>query len=453
MCTAESASQGEEMNVVDGTGPWAGAPGLHGPAPPPLPIGPPPLPGSRACRFVGDVRAYWRLMIRGAFLLLVTLGIYRFWLATDQRRFLWANTEIAGDALEYTGTARELLIGFLIAIAVLIPLYLLFFLATLDLGLVTQFSGVVAFVLLALFGQFAIYRARRYRLTRTVFRGVRLHQTGSAWIYAFYSMLWWVIVLATFGLAYPWAQAGLERYKMRHTFYGTARGRFAGSGTSLFIKGIAMWLVALGPLLAGLFYAITSVNWTALLEAIEQGGENVIGRIESSSPNFGAALAFLVSAASWTLIVACLLYPAFQAMMLRWWASGLHFDSMAAASRLRTRQMYGLYLRFMGYSMVFGMIVGVAAGFVFVIFQSLFQLIGEGLAEIGGVVAAVISYVVVMLGYSTIYQVVVKMRLWQLSFETTELSGLEALDTIKAAGVPSSAFGEGLADALDVGGL
>jgi len=33
--------------------------------------------------------------------------IYRFWLATDVRRFLWSNTEIAGDTLEYNGLATE----------------------------------------------------------------------------------------------------------------------------------------------------------------------------------------------------------------------------------------------------------------------------------------------------------------------------------------------------------
>jgi len=141
-------------------------------------------------------------------------------------------------------------------------------------------------------------------------------------------------------------------------------------------------------------------------------------------------------------------------MMLRWWTSGVRFGEMAATSRLRTPQMYGLYLRFMGYSLVFSMIAGVAAGFVFAMFYSMFQLIGDGkLAEIGGVVGGVVSYVVMMLGYSTIYQVTVKLRLWRLSFETAALSGLKALDNVKAAGVPSSAFGEGLADALDVGGL
>jgi len=437
------------MTVVDATAPGAPA---SVPVVPPAPPGP-ARPGVATGRFVGKQAAYWRLMGRGAVLLLFTLGIYRFWLATDQRRFLWANTEIAGDALEYTGTARELLIGFLIAIAVLVPIYGGFSLAALDLGIVGDISGAAAFVLLALFGHFAIFRARRYRLTRTVFRGIRLHQTGSAWLYAVYAMFWWVVTLATLGLTYPWAQASLERYKLRHTFYGDVRGRFAGSGTRLFVRGILMWFLVAGPLIAGLAYAITTINWTALGEAIERGGENVIGRIESSSPNFGTALGFLSGAFFWSLLAATVLYPAFQAMTLRWWTSGLRFGGMVAQSRLRTGQMYGVYLRFMGYSMVFGMIVGVVAGLVFIIIQSLFKLAGDQFAEAGGVIAGVISYVGVMLGYSTIYQVIVKLRLWRLNFETAELSGLEALDQVKAAGVPSSAFGEGLADALDVGGL
>ena len=36
-----------------------------------------------------------------------------------------------------------------------------------------------------LLGHYAVYRARRYRLSRTVYRGVRFHQEGSAWRYAF----------------------------------------------------------------------------------------------------------------------------------------------------------------------------------------------------------------------------------------------------------------------------
>ena len=87
-------------------------------------LSPPAAPGAVA--FLGREGAYWRLRIKGAALVVVTLGIYRFWLSTDVRRYLWSNTEIAGDTLEYNGLATELLVGFLFAVAILVPLYMAF---------------------------------------------------------------------------------------------------------------------------------------------------------------------------------------------------------------------------------------------------------------------------------------------------------------------------------------
>src|SRR6516164_7341368 len=92
-----------------------------------------PLPAAGRVQFLGKEGAYWRLRIKGAALVVLTLGIYRFWLATDVRRYLWSNTEIAGDTLEYNGLATELLIGFLFAIAILVPLYMALAIAALEL--------------------------------------------------------------------------------------------------------------------------------------------------------------------------------------------------------------------------------------------------------------------------------------------------------------------------------
>ena len=100
-----------------------------------------PAPPANGARFLGDEKTFWRLLRRGAVLLLVTLGIYRFWLATDVRRSLWNHTEIAGDYLEYIGTARELLLGFLIAIVLLVPINIVLFLATLSSGVLGQIAG------------------------------------------------------------------------------------------------------------------------------------------------------------------------------------------------------------------------------------------------------------------------------------------------------------------------
>jgi hypothetical protein len=75
------------------------------------------------------------------------------------------------------------------------------------------------------------------------------------------------------------------------------------------------------------------------------------------------------------------------------------------------------------------------------------------LAEYIATATVVVGYVVVALGFSTIYQVVVKLGLWRLAAESVELAGADVLDRVNAAGAPDSAVGEGLADALNVGGI
>src|SRR6188768_350711 len=95
--------------------------------PPPSPM-PPPMPVA----FSGSRSDFFHLVKRGAALELVTLGFYRFWLLTDIRRHLWSNTLVDGDAAEYTGRGKELLIGFLVALAILVPIYLGYFLIGLE---------------------------------------------------------------------------------------------------------------------------------------------------------------------------------------------------------------------------------------------------------------------------------------------------------------------------------
>jgi uncharacterized membrane protein YjgN (DUF898 family) len=409
-----------------------------------------------AVRFVGDRRAYWRLLMRGAVLLAVTLGIYRFWFATDVRRYLWSNTEIAGETLEYTGTAVELLIGFLIAIALLVPLYVGFFVVTLNLGPIGQFASVIAFPLLAFLGHFAVYRARRYRLTRTVYRGVRCHQGGSAWRYAVCALFWWTLILLTLGLAYPFAQSRLERFKMRQTYYGNLNGRFDGSGLELFLRGVPMWLLVVGPTAFALVFALSTVDWSkvAAAAAAASSGSQFINRLEQAVPNASTAVAVATGAVGVSVAMAAILFPVFQAMMLRWWIAGLRFDGLTLRSHLRTGQIYRAYLRFLWYALLFSLVAAIVGGVAFVALGVLLATNGQSeIAEILGAAAGVGFYVAMMLGYSTIYQGTVKFALWRVGMESIELEGLAALDAVKAEGVPSSAVGEGLADALNVGGF
>jgi uncharacterized membrane protein YjgN (DUF898 family) len=402
-------------------------------------------------RFLGERRSYWRLLVRGALLLMVTLGIYRFWLMTDVRRFLWSNTEIAGEALEYIGTPLELLIGFLVAVAILIPVYTGFFLAALDLGTIGRLSGVAAFAALGLLGQFAVYRARRYRLTRTIYRGLRLHQDGSALRYAICAVFWWTLTALTLGLAYPFQLASLERYKMRNTFYGDLAGRFDGSGLRLLLRGLAMWFLVIAPLAVTVGAFAEVVDWGALTDALAQGPDNVMTRIETGNPQFADVILFGTLMTIASAVMAALLYPAFQAMILRWWSSGLRFGTIEITSRLRTRQVYGAYVRFLSYALIFSLAAGIVGGAALFLAGSHAGAWGPG-REIVVTGMGLVGYVIMALGYSTIYRATVLLSLWQLGMESLQLSGLEALDRVRATGKASSPLGEGLADALNVGG-
>jgi uncharacterized membrane protein YjgN (DUF898 family) len=422
-------------------------------APPPAPPAQ-PNPTVPTVRFVGDHSEYWRLLVRGNALLAVTLGIYRFWFVTDVRRYLWSNTEVAGETLEYTGTPTELLIGFLIALAVLVPLYLGLALAAFTLGPVGQFLSSISFPLLFFLGQFAIYRARRYRLTRTVYRGVRFHQGGSAVRYAICAAFWWIMIVLSLGLAYPFAQSQLERFKMRNTWYGNLNGRFEGSGLGLFIRGVPMWILTVGPMAFAIVYAIAAIDWTKFAAAAKRASnaQEFINQLETSFPTVYTAIVISIVAVSISILMATVLYPVFQAIVLRWWISGLRFETLTIRSRLRTGQIYGAYLRFLWYGVLFSLAVGIAGGVLYSSVNGMLTAVKiKTVADVVKALTGLAIYVATMLGFSAIYQGTVKLAFWRYSVETAKLTGAEVLDEVKAEGVPSSAVGEGLADALNVG--
>jgi uncharacterized membrane protein YjgN (DUF898 family) len=413
-----------------------------------------PVAAAGAVRFLGDEGAYWRLRIKGAALVVVTLGIYRFWLATDVRRYLWSNTEISGDTLEYNGLATELLIGFLFAVAILVPLYMVFALVALELDIVAVTPALIGFALLLLLGEYALYRARRYRLTRTVFRGLRFDQHGSPWRYALYALLCWGIVIVTLGLAYPWTLAFIERFKMRNTGYGDLQGRFEGRGLSLFLRGLPMWLLIVGPVIAAIVAITGLINWDALGTAIAQGDNDAANRVIEHSPQLKLATEIVSAATGISVLAILLLYPVFQAVKLRWWISGLRFGAVAVTSQLRIRQVYRVYLRVILYFLLFALVTLMAGGaLIFAAADVARTTHNASLTQIVTGVLSLCLYVVVMIGSSTIYQVIVAAGLWRLGAQTAALSGEAALDGVRATGTASSALGEGLADALGVGSI
>jgi flagellar biosynthesis protein FliQ len=240
---------------------------------------------------------------------------------------------------------------------------------------------------------------------------------------------------------------------MRHTSYGDLPGAFAGKGIVLFWRGLPIWLLFVGPILVAFFALGTLIDWDALSTAMTQGDEATLTFIEGSL-QFRHAIAIAGLCVAVAALAAVLLYPLFQAIVLRWWISGLRFGTVVVTSRLKTAAVYWVYLRFILYILLLmlgAMVVGAICLFIVSI------LVGPShdstVAELLATAITIGLYVVVALGASTVHQVVVTLSIWRLGLETAELGGVEVLNAVHASGRPSSALGEGLADALGVGGM
>jgi uncharacterized membrane protein YjgN (DUF898 family) len=364
---------------------------------------------SQRALFTGSRTDFRRLVMRGGMLELVTVGFYRFWLTTDMRRHMWSGTTVGRDALEYTGTAKELLIGFLFALAILVPIYLIYFLIGLEAERLQAFASIPLFIFFFLFSQFAIYRARRYRLTRTVWRGVRFWMRGSGWDYAWRAALWGLLVLVTLGLALPWYAAALERFKMRHTFYGNLPGRFDGTGWEFFKRGWWLWLV----------------GWPSLF--------------------VGIPLPFL--------------YAAFKAIQWNWWISGLRVGDVRFESDMRGGDLIDLYWKVIGWGMLLGLglfIWFLAAGGIAYTLAPAGTSAETAAAITNGPVffiAVGIGYVVYALAMGVVSRIYLIRDMWQRVVDTTTVVNLAAADNVVAQGDVVSGLGEGFADSLDVGGF
>jgi uncharacterized membrane protein YjgN (DUF898 family) len=383
--------------------------------------------------FSGKEGDLFRVLLRGSILQIPTFGFYRFWLITDVRRHLCAHTELAGDSFEYTGRGKELMVGFLIAMAVLVPVYIAYFLLALEAERLQAFASVPLFLILYVLGHYAFWRARRYRATRTVFRGVRFWMTGSGWAYVGRAVLWDILTVLTLGFAYPWRAAALEGYKMRHTRYGSVEGAFVGRGATLFKRGAWLWaMILVGAALAGVSFA--AEQW---------------------------ALAILLTLA--LALGAPFLIPIYRAMELRWWLDGVRFGPVEVASDLRHGAIVWCYMKTMLVWLGYGMGAGIALGLVGAMAGGLVYVAGgtgaalpENLsipAAVAGGIVSLVLYLAFLLGLDIIRRLFLDRGVWAAAAESATVANLEALDSVTGAGGPQSgSVGEGLLDALDMGG-
>lgn len=373
---------------------------------------PPPLPAtSTRVAFTGDRRSFLGLVTRGAGLEMITAGFYRFWLTTDIRRHLWSHTVVDGDGAEYTGRGKELLIGFLVAMAILMPIYIAYFILGLEAERLQAFASFPLVAFLYVFTQFAIYRARRYRMTRTIWRGARFWMTGSGWGYALRASLWGAAMVLTLGLILPWRDTALERYKMQHTHYGDLQGSFEGNGWEFFKRGWWLWL--------------------------------------------------LTPVALITYVGIPFVYAAFKAIQLRWWLNGLRLGDVRLESTLGAGALMGLYWKTIGWVVLLSLVLAPYFGLAAVIAATMTgQAVDATLfnnpelyTSVPFLALAAIGYLAWAMALNIFVRLYLVRDLWQRAVSSITVHDIEAAADVAAKGDLANALGEGFADGLDVGGF
>ncbi|AVO43897.1 hypothetical protein C6569_01775 [Phreatobacter cathodiphilus] len=411
-----------------------------------------PAAATTPVAFTGLAGELLGLLVKGYLLQVVTLGIYRFWFITDVRRYYWSHSFVGREGIAYTGRGIELLKGFLIALAILVPIQAASFFVLLGLPQAEFVVSAVVFVLYLLLGQFAVYAGRRYRLTRTSFRGLRLRMTGSAWSYAFKAFGLWLLVILSLGLAFPWAAAIMERLKMRQTWYGDAQGDFVGTAGDLMKRGILIWLLAFGLpalMIGSVLLSIPPRVWSDLFAAV---GDGTVSRQSAT----GLAIAALTGAGIISVVIPILLFPAFSAVVYRWRMNGTRIGGAALASSFTIGSSYRVYI--LGCIALLGILLLVAVAGAILFGGLAAAIFARGNLDfespatgITGIAVLALAYILVIGTLWIAKQLVIDLRLQRARLASLSVLNLSALDGVTANNVDASAMGDSLGDAVDFG--
>lgn len=279
----------------------------------------------------GRTGAMIRLALKNLLLMIVTFSLWRFWGKTRVRRELWAGTSAWGDTAEYTGTGKELFLGFIVAlVAVFMPFVVAMGAAQAAVAAGHDWAALLVLLLQLLIVVLAaagLYRARRYQLTRTLWRGIRGGQTGEAWRYGLMFLGVTFITVLTLGWALPWGEMGLARYRLDNTTFGDCKFECDAKARPLYKRFVVVWL-------AGVVFFV----------GIGAGFSATQHLLDDPDKIFLVVLAGYVLAVPWALLTLGLPLAWYRAAFQRQLAAHTRFDGIAFSLEATTGGLVKLAL-------------------------------------------------------------------------------------------------------------
>ncbi len=207
--------------------------------------------------FHGEGGSLFGLYIVNGLLTIITFGIYSFWARAKMRQYFYTSTELAGDRFSFHGTGGELLKGWLIGVAALFGLGIVMAIVLPLVGGTTPGTtpGIGAIlVICAYFASLmvlvciAINGARRYRLSRSSWRGVRFSFLGKWKEFLALSVKGTLLTALTMGFYSAHYRNQGREFLVTNARFGTMHFSYDGKGSDLFGRWALALLLALPTL-------------------------------------------------------------------------------------------------------------------------------------------------------------------------------------------------------------
>ncbi len=383
--------------------------------------------------YAGERKPLFNIAVLTALLTTLTFGIYRFWAKTRVRRYVWASISDGRDSFEYTGTGLEKLLGFLVAIVVLavylgcVQMALYYFGLTLFIEPQTDEQAMMQFGALALTTLavvplvfFAQYRARRYKLARTRWRGIRFGAEKGAWGYAALAVFHSLLSVLSLGLLLPWQSFRLERYVTDRSWYGDAPFQQGGKWTAL--------LPMMGHIYLGLLIMVGGGALAGVMGLPQEG-------------LLMAGLGYFWLIAGWVIYrVKAFCYLTNHKSL----DGNIHFDAEVDTASLVATVFLGALMVGVITAVVYG---ALGVGVFFVVVPAV--MMGQGAIFIAGILV-VAAYLLATAIISSLALVWVVQPIIHQVVEAITVQNADELQFIEQRSYDDGADAEGFADALDL---
>ena len=178
-------------------------------------------PKTYSFEFTASASEYFRIWMVNLFLTIITLGIYAAWAKVRTRRYIWANTNLAGHPFTFHGRPAAILKGNLIIAGMFIT-----YVAT------KKFEPVMAGALFVIFGfifPFLVYKSLRFNAHNTSYRNIRFRFLGRLRESYETYLLFAGILPCTLFIFFPAWQFYKKRFFFNNLAFGATASSFSGS--------------------------------------------------------------------------------------------------------------------------------------------------------------------------------------------------------------------------------